>query len=141
MFGSSLIEKLLNDTNLRVKEKEGHFEIVSLVEEPLFHVHKETFSIHLVLDIVEFVSNYEETICCELLCTYMKLNYLVQHGFLKRFLDTNPSNNEELNLKKVHNCLSFFEELKGEKKANLSEHQLNVINIYHKKMQESFIRL
>lgn len=53
MFRSNLIEKLLNDTSIRVQEKEKHFEISSIEEKPLFLVQKDTSSIHLVFDSIQ----------------------------------------------------------------------------------------
>lgn len=141
MFRSNLIEKLLNDTSIRVQEMENHFEIRSIEEKPLFLVQKDTSSIHLVFDISQLIASKDEDICCEILVTYLKLNYLVQNGFMNLFLDKNTSKLEALNVKKVQNCLSFFEELKGEKKSNLNEHHLNTISLHEKKMHESFIRL
>jgi hypothetical protein len=141
MFRSNLIEKLLNDTSIRVQEKEKHFEISSIEQGPIFFVQKENLSIHLVFDITELVASKDETVCCEILVTYLKLNYLAQNGFLSLFLQDNISKLEALNVKKVQNCLSFFEELKGEKKSNLNELHLNTIRIHEKQMHESFIRL
>lgn len=140
MFRSNLIEKLLNDTSIRVQEKEKHFEISSIEKGPMFIVQKETLLIQLVFNVTELLASKESNVCCEILVTYLKLNYLVQNGFMNLFLDNDTSKLEALNVKKVQNCLGFFEELKGEKKSNLHEHHLNTISLLEKKMHESFIR-
>lgn len=141
MYRSDLINKLLNDTSLCVKEKEKQFEISSIEKGPMFFVQKDTLSIQLVFNVTELLAKKEGTVCCEILVTYLKLNYLVQNGFFSLFLEDNILNLKALNVTKIQNCLSFFEALKGEKKSNLNEHQLNAISVYGKKMHESFIRV
>lgn len=141
MYRSDLINRLLNDTSLCVKEKEKQFEISSIEKGPMFFVQKDTLSIQLVFNVTELLASKEGTVCCEILVTYLKLNYLVQNGFFSLFLEDNILNLKALNVTKIQNCLSFFEALKGEKKSNLNEHQLYAISVYGKKMHESFIRV
>jgi hypothetical protein len=60
---------------------------------------------------------------------------------MKLFVEGNETMADTISVKKIQNCLSFFEELKGEKATNLNEHQLKAIRTYGLKMHESFIRV
>lgn len=141
MFGSKLIEKVINDASISVNVEHRQYHVLLNSETPLFHICKDSYKIHLTKHTWDLMVQTEESLCGILLCTYLKLNYLLQHGYLKLFIDGNTGEIGTLSLKKIQNCLNFFEELKGEKATNLNEHQLKAIRTYGLKMHKSFIRV
>ncbi len=141
MFGSKLIEKLINDASISVNVENRQYHVILNDETPLFHICHQSLKINLTKHTWDLIVQTEESLCGVLLCTYLKLNYLLQHGYMKLFIDGNNDKAESLSMTKIQNCLNFFEELKGEKATNLNDHQLNAIRTYGLKMHESFIRL
>ena len=141
MFGSKLIEKLINDTSISVNVESRQYHVLLNEETPLFHICKDSYKIQLTKHTWDLMVQTEESLCGVLLCTYLKLNYLLQHGYMKLFIDGNMDKTEALSMTKIQNCLNFFEELKGEKATNLNEQQLKAISTYGLKMHESFIRV
>lgn len=141
MFGSILIEKMLEDATLSVFENENNFEIVFNSKDVLFQIHKESLSINLYFDAWELVAENEEMICNKVLCIYLKLNYLVQNGLFRMLIDGNTSSTEWDNLKKVQSCLSFFKDIKVENSKELCVHQLQLMSNYGTKKHHSFIRV
>lgn len=141
MFGSKLIEKLINDTSISVSVEQQKYTVVLQSNLPLFHIYKNTCQIKLTRNTWELIENSEVNLCNVVLCTYLKLNYLLQHGYMKLFIEGNEKVTEKISLKKIQNCLSFFEELKGERTSNLSDHQLHAINVYGKNLHESSTRV
>lgn len=141
MLGSKLIEKLINDASISVTVENRHYHVLLNSEIPIFHICKDSHKINLTNHTFEVVEKAEENICSLLLCTYLKLNYMLQHGYLKLFIEGNTCKKDAVHLTKIQNCLNFFEELKGEKTSNLNEQQINAINTYGIKMHSSFIRL
>jgi len=141
MFGSKLIEKLINDASISVNVEHRQYHVILNEETPLFHICHQTLKINLTKHTWDLIVQTEESLCGILLCTYLKLNYLLQHGYMKLFIDGNNDKAESLSMTKIQNCLNFFEELKGEKATNLNEHQLKAIRTYGLKMHKAFIRV
>lgn len=141
MFGSKLIEKLISDASISVRVEHDQYTVFLNSTMPLFQICKDSFEIKLTMHTWDLITQTEDNLCNVLLCTYLKLNYLTQHGYMKLFVEGNETMADTISVKKIQNCLSFFEELKGEKKSNLSEHQLNAIRIYGTKMHQSFSRV
>jgi hypothetical protein len=140
MFGSKLIEKILEDSSLTILENENYFELIYNSKEILFQIHKESLSINLYFDAWELVAMGEEKICNTVLCIYLKLNYLVQNGLFRIFIDGNASSIECNNSKSVQNCLRFFKDIKVGKSNGMTEVQLQIMSTYGTKMHHTFNR-
>jgi hypothetical protein len=74
------------------------------------------------------------------LCIYLKLNYLVQNGLFRIFIEGNASSIECNNSKSVQNCLRFFKDIKVGKSNGMTDVQLQIMSTYGTKMHHTFNR-